>query len=341
MESSLSSLGRLGATRQAWPDIATQADAGYRRKAAALSQPHPNGAAHHDPLVKALGWFSIGLGLTQLLAPRAIAKTTGIADYPTLLRALGIREIASGVGILSQRKPTGWLWSRVAGDGMDLALLAVAAGSSRRTIASRRNHAALATAAVVGVTILDVLSSVKHTGEDGLSGEPLNIEKSLTINRSADECYRFWRDIEKFPRFMKHLESVHVVSDRRSHWKAKTPIGTSVEWDAEIIDDEPGKFLAWRSVDGADVDNAGTIRFEPAPDGRGTIVRVELQYSPPGGKAGALIAKLFGENPSRQIDGDLRRFKQILETGEVTTTEGQSSGPRSTIVRLLKKGVPG
>jgi uncharacterized membrane protein len=94
-------------------------------------------------------------------------------------------------------------------------------------------------------------------------------------------------------------------------------------------------------VEGADVDNGGTVRFERAPGGRGTIVRVEMQYTPPGGKVGALVAKLFGENPSQQMDADLRRFKQLIETGEITTTEGQSSGPRSTMVKLIKKGVPG
>jgi uncharacterized membrane protein len=119
-------------------------------------------------------------------------------------------------------------------------------------------------------------------------------------------------------------------------------MGGSVEWDAEVTVDQPGELLAWHSVEGADVDNAGTVRFEPAPGRRGTIVRIDLQYSPPGGAAGALVAKLFGEEPSQQIDEDLRRFKWLIETGEIPTTVGQPSGPRDPLTRLLiRKGEPG
>jgi uncharacterized membrane protein len=128
---------------------------------------------------------------------------------------------------------------------------------------------------------------------------------------------------------------VEVISETRSHWRAKAPAGSSVAWDAEITVDHPGELLAWHSLDGADIDNAGTVRFEPAPGGRGTIVRVDLLYKPPGGKAGMLIAKLFGEEPALQIDQDLHRFKQLIETGEIATTEGQSSGARSILTRLL------
>jgi uncharacterized membrane protein len=141
---------------------------------------------------------------------------------------------------------------------------------------------------------------------------------------------------------MKHLEEVSVTSDTQSHWRAKAPAGTTVAWDAEITVDHPGELLAWHSLAGADIDNAGTVRFERGPGGRGTVVRVDLLYRPPGGKAGALIAKLFGEEPEMQIDQDLRRFKQLIETGEIPTTVGQSSGPRSMITRLLfKQGEPG
>jgi uncharacterized membrane protein len=141
---------------------------------------------------------------------------------------------------------------------------------------------------------------------------------------------------------MKHLESVQVTGDNRSHWKAKAPLGASVEWDAQVTVDQPGQLLAWHSVEGSEVDNAGTVRFERAPGGRGTIVRVEMQYSPPGGKAGAVIARLFGEEPSRQLDEDLRRFKWLIETGEIPTTVGQPSGRRDPITRLLfRKGAPG
>lgn len=293
-------------------------------------------------IAKALGWFSIGLGVVQLLAPRATARAAGIAEHPVLVRTVGLREIASGVGILSQRRPTGWLWSRVAGDAMDLALLGLAVASSN----SRRSRVALVGAAVAGVAALDVMSSMEHSERHQYSDniaapDEINVEKSITINRPAEECYRFWRAFDNFPRFMRHLESVTIESDTRSHWIAKAPVGTTVEWDADITIDEPGKMIAWSSVKDADVENAGVVTFEPAAGGRGTVVQVELQYRPPGGSAGALIAKLFGEEPSQQIDGDLRRFKQLIETGEITTTEGQSSGHRSPIARLFRKGEPG
>jgi uncharacterized membrane protein len=226
---------------------------------------------------------------------------------------------------------------------MDLAMLGMAASSPR----TQRNRVALATAVVAGITALDVLTSMRQSREEGSAAGvsatgAVTVEKSIVVNRSADECYRFWRDFENFPLFMKHIESIQVLPNNRTHWKVKAPVGGSVEWDAEVTVDQPGELLAWHSVEGADVDNAGTVRFEPAPGRRGTIVRIDLQYSPPGGKAGALFARLFGEEPSQQIDEDLRRFKWLIETGEIPTTVGQPSGPRDPLTRLLiKKGAPG
>jgi uncharacterized membrane protein len=290
----------------------------------------------HDGLAKALGWLSVGLGIAQIVAPRTISRMTGIRNSPILVRAVGLREIASGVGILNDRNPSGWLWSRVAGDAMDLALL----GNAARSPGIRGKRAVVAAAAVAGVTALDILSSVQHeAGGEGVFTGTVSVEKHVTINRTPEECYRFWRSFENFPRFMKHLESVQILDSKRSHWKAKAPAGTRIEWDAEIVGDNAGHFLAWRSMEGADIDNAGIVRFERAPGNRGTIVHLQMRYNPPGGKAGALVAKLFGEEPAIQVDGDLRRFKQLMETGEITTTEGQSSGPRSTLMRFFHKGV--
>ena len=125
---------------------------------------------------------------------------------------------------------------------------------------------------------------------------------------------------------MNHLEAVRVTGENRSHWVAKAPAGTTVEWDAEVYNEKPNELIAWRTLEGADVDSAGSVRFEQSEGGRGTVVRVTLKYDPPGGSIGAAIATLFGENPEQQIDEDLRRFKQLIETGEVATTEGQPSG---------------
>jgi uncharacterized membrane protein len=158
------------------------------------------------------------------------------------------------------------------------------------------------------------------------SGAGIKVEKSVTINKPAEEIFRFWRNFENLPRFMNHLESVRVVDDKRSHWVAKAPAGTTVEWDAEINNEKENEMIAWRSLENADVPNAGSVHFQPAPGGRGTQVRVSLKYDPPGGIVGAAIAKLFGKNPEQQIDEDLRRFKQVMETGETPPTEGQPSG---------------
>jgi uncharacterized membrane protein len=158
------------------------------------------------------------------------------------------------------------------------------------------------------------------------AGHGIKVEKSVTINKSPEELYRFWRNFENLPRFMNHLESVKTTEGGRSHWVAKAPAGSTVEWDAEVYNEKENELIAWRSLEGADVDNAGSVRFEPATGGRGTTVRVTLKYDPPGGKLGSIVAKLFGEEPSQQIEEDLRRFKQVMETGEAPTTEGQPSG---------------
>jgi uncharacterized membrane protein len=158
------------------------------------------------------------------------------------------------------------------------------------------------------------------------AGRGIKLEKSVTISRSPEELYRFWRNFENLPRFMNHLEAVHVTGEGRSHWVAKGPAGKSVEWDAEIYNEKEGEMIAWRTLGDADVASAGSVHFEPAAGGRGTVVRVVLKYDPPGGKLGALVARLFGENPEQQITEDLGRFKQLMETGEIATTEGQPSG---------------
>lgn len=174
-----------------------------------------------------------------------------------------------------------------------------------------------------------------NTAPQSRSG-PLRVEKSVTIDRPAGELYAFWRDFANLPRFMKHLAEVRVEDDDCSHWVATGPAGTTVEWDAEITLDRPDEMICWRSLPGAQVANAGCVRFQPAPAGRGTVVRVMFDYEPPAGALGAAVAWLFGEEPNQQVAGDLRRFKSIIETGEIPTTTGQPEGRRSAIGKLLK-----
>jgi uncharacterized membrane protein len=152
----------------------------------------------------------------------------------------------------------------------------------------------------------------------------IHLEESIHVGRSPWDLYQFWRNFENLPRFMSHLESVRVLDARRSRWLAKGPAGSRVEWDAEIINDEPNALIAWRSLADADVDNAGSVRFVPGAQGQGTDVKVVIEYLPPAGRVGAAIAQLFGEEPSIQVREDLQRFKQLMETGQVSTGDRPS-----------------
>lgn len=278
-------------------------------------------------LAQSLGWLSIGLGAAEVAAPQTIARLVGIHENNGLLPLFGLREIASGVGILTGRRPAAALCSRVLGDLMDLAYLASAMSSPRNNPA----RLVAAITAVLGVTAADVLAAELHSRRpkavppnDAHSGQ-VCIRKSITVNHSRPELFDFWRDFANFPRFMSHLKEVSRLDDRNSHWIAQGPAGSSVEWDAEVTEDIPAEKIAWKST-GGDISNWGSVSFRSAPGGRGTEIYVELVYDPPGGEIGRGIAWLFGEEPDFQIQEDLRRFKQMVETGEVATTEGQPTG---------------
>lgn len=157
-------------------------------------------------------------------------------------------------------------------------------------------------------------------------GKGVRVEKSVTIAAAPEHLYAFWRNFENLPRFMRNLESVEVHDAKRSHWVAKGPAGTSVEWEAEIINEVPNELIGWRSIEGSDVDNAGSVHFAPATGNRGTEVKVVLRYDPPAGVVGATLSKLLGENPATNIQEDLRRLKMLIETGEIATTAGQPTG---------------
>jgi uncharacterized membrane protein len=285
---------------------------------------------------RALGWFSIGLGLAEIAAPRTVARLIGVNDDDddarNTLLAFGLREITSGIGILARPRSAGWVWSRVAGDVIDLAALGKALGSND----TDRTRATAATAAVLGVTALDILTGqqLSKTGGNGAERggqvtfregrqrtSGVEVTQAITINRPRNEVYSFWRNFENLPRFMSHLESVEVADERRSCWKAKAPAGMTVEWEAEMLEDRPNELISWRSLPNSEVPNSGKVQFRDAPGNRGTELLVELRYQPPGGKLGALVAKLFGEEPNQQVKSDLRRLKQVLEIGEVVHSD--------------------
>jgi uncharacterized membrane protein len=185
---------------------------------------------------------------------------------------------------------------------------------------------------VAGVTALDLLCSGRLSRRGALGIAPARhavaVRRTITINRPPDELYRYWRDFRNLPRFMPRIRSVEVSGARRSHWTATGPGGLEFEWDAEVVDDRPGERIAWESLPGARVAHAGIVRFQRAPGGRGTEVTVEIEYSPPGGVAGAAVAQLTGRAPGQQLEEDLRRFKQLMETGEIPVAEGRRGAAR-------------
>jgi uncharacterized membrane protein len=161
----------------------------------------------------------------------------------------------------------------------------------------------------------------------GTAGQPgITLEKTITVNKPPHEVYRFWRDLERLPGFMQHIESVRIIDDRRSHWVARVSTAPKVEWDAEITEERENELIAWHSLPGASVGTSGAVRFQPAPGERGTEVRVMLTYRPAAGVFGTAVARLLNIVTERQIMEDVRRFKQVLEAGETPTTEGQPSG---------------
>jgi uncharacterized membrane protein len=259
--------------------------------------------------------------LLQVAAPGGVARALGLRDTSrsrTVLTAIGLRELASGVGLLANSRSAGFVWARVAGDAIDLALL----GDSM----SGRNRSSLrlaaASAAVLGVAAVDTFSALRLSRGEKLQklAQPIHVIRTITINRSPEEVYRFWRDFQNLPRFMAHLESVRMQGANWV-WRAKAPAGLSIEWQAEVTLDRANEAIAWRSLEGTSVPNRGVVRFKPRSNGRGTEVHVELKYDPPGGAIAAAIAKLFGEEPSQQIKGDLQRLKQVLETGDIVHSD--------------------
>ena len=265
--------------------------------------------------MRALAWASLGLGLAQLAAPRRVGRLVGIRPTSTAMRAVGARELASGAGLLRGHAPTRWLNARIVGDGFDFAALALAKS------ANRRRHR-LALAAVAGVAALDVFA--RRT----LAPPRLRLHHALVIGRPAEALYAFWRDPRNLADVLKNIDEVTAIDARRWHWVARGPLGTQIAWDADIVDDQPQQMIAWRAVPESPIKTEGAIWFEPLPKDRGTRVVLDMHFQAPGAVLTDMLGKLTGDAPSQQVYEALRRFKQIMETGEVATTLGQTSGRR-------------
>lgn len=211
------------------------------------------------------------------------------------------------------------------------ALGSITAGSALALFgASRKSLAGAAVAGLGGFLVYRGLRETRH------HVGPIHVERSFTINKPVEEIFSFWRNFENLPRFMRHLNSVKTTGERQSHWEARGPLKTSIGWDAEITDEQPNRFIVWKSLPGSVVDHRGSVEFRPAEHHGGTAVTVALDYQAPAGKLGQLFFRMFGEDPEQQVRDDLRRFKQLMEAGEIPTTEGQSSGRRTPFVRMVQ-----
>ncbi len=204
-------------------------------------------------------------------------------------------------------------------------------------LASKLAGAALllrgATGHCMGYQLLGVSSQgTNGTGEKAVTSVPhdsgVRVEQACTVNRSPAEVYAFWRDYANLPKFQGMVESVTDLGGDKSHWVAKGPLGVTLEWDAELVNDQAGQVIAWKSLPGGDLGTAGSVHFTAAPGGRGTEVRVNVKFDAPGGKLGTAVATLMGQDPHTQTRADLHKLKQLLEAGELATVEGQSSGRR-------------
>ena len=273
-------------------------------------------------LAKGLGWFSIGLGLAEVIAPGPLSRLIGLRSKPKpLLRLYGLRELAAGIGILTHRHPAGWMWARVGGDAVDLGTLISAMGDRRND----KERLALAVASVSGVTAADVYCAQQiSAGADRARARrrSTRVVRTIIIDRSIEEIYNFWRNFENLPRFMDYLESVQYTGDRRTHWIANGPAGASVEWDADTVIDEANRMIAWRTVEDSWFQHSGSVRFERAPGDRGTLVRVEVDFS--SNRGAATLGKLVKMDLGRRIMHDLRNLKRLLEVGEVIRSDAST-----------------
>jgi uncharacterized membrane protein len=278
------------------------------------SETMPDGA----PLSRGLGWFSVALGLSELILPKTLARTVGVeprASTRWTLRAMGVRELLAGLGVLMQPRRPLPLWARVAGDAIDLAMLGVSLTSRKHE--SPRLAGALA--AVAGVTALDILAARRTQRRFEEANRPVIF--SVTINKSPAEVYAFYRKLSQLPLFMDWLALVREADAKYSHWVAKLPLGGTISWDAKITEDRPGEVIAWQSVQGSLINNRGRVTFTRTPGRNMTEVRVEMQLGFLGTRPSASVAKFFTR---AQIKADLLRLKQVLETGEVLHSDASA-----------------
>ena len=291
-------------------------------------------------LARVLGWFSIGLGVTEVTAGRMLADLLGLENRAGLLRVYGLREIATGIGILTSKDAGPWIWGRVAGDALDIGTVATGFQDGN----PKKSNLTLALTSLAGVTAVDLVCALglsrgirkeedaeeSQTGEGASEASTARVERSLTIEKSAEELYQRWRDLQTLSRVMGHFADVRASGDGQTHWELHGPAGRVLEWDVRTIEDRPGEVLRWQASPDAKVPVEGSVRFRPAPGNRGTVVTLRFQFDPPGGVLGDAAVRLLGGAPGLLASKALRRFKSLVETGEIPTTERQPAGRADT-----------
>jgi len=263
----------------------------------------------------------MGWAVLAPLTPKRWRRALGVdaSQNVTLLRSA--RDLAIGVGIVRNRRSFPWMLARVGSDLYELRKLR----RTRGRLAPRERLRFGLQAFLTGAAILDGAAALWLSGKAVKDARGLRVPKRvvarITIHATPYEIYEVFRNFENLPRFMNHVLRVEELDERRSRWTVRGPAQTSSAWEAEITEDVPGERIAWKSLEGADIDSSGIVRFVPAPGNRGTEVHVAFSYGAPAGKLGVSIAKLWGEEPSQQVRGDLRRLKQLVETGDVVHSD--------------------
>lgn len=278
-----------------------------------------------DAFARNLGWFSLGLGLAQVLAPRKVAGLIGIHDdgkSDAVMRLVGLRELGAALAVLTPANPSPGLWARVAGDAIDLTLLGRALGSSR----SDRNRVLFAIASVLGISVVDLMASLRVAQEpsntfEARQARPVRATAAITINAPATEVYRWWEGFQQAPRFIQNAASIEITGARTSRWTVSAPAGVTAAWDVEVTESSSNEQISWRTGEGSPLTGTGKVRFRPAPRNQGTEVIFEAELQLPGGELGKTIGGILAQAFGTQLGNDLRRLKQFIELGEVVQSD--------------------
>lgn len=281
----------------------------------------PMKATHR--LARGLGWFSVCLGLAEIISGRELDRYLGTGRRQGILRLFGLRELGAGAVILAQREPNAAsVWSRVGGDVMDLIFLGTALEHQGNK--TRLERLTVATTTVAAITALDIycawqLGRTPKTSEEE-SVQVGRAEANSTINGTPEELYALWRDPETLTQVMGHFATVAAKSEDHAEWTVHGPAGTTLQWESQIVQEEPGQFLRWYSLQGAKIPNGGSIKFAPAVGGRGTVATLSVDFNPPGGVFGKAAAKAVGMVPHALAIQALQRFKRLAEKGGVAAS---------------------